>query len=96
MFLSPHEVDKLTLYNVGLLAQRRLARGVKLNHPEAIGLIATVTLELIRDGKHSVVELMELGRTLLGKKQVISGVADPSQYNAIWSKSCAWCPPIGR
>jgi urease subunit gamma/beta len=76
MFLSPHEVDKLTLYNVGLLAQRRLARGVRLNHPEAIGLIATVTLELIRDGKHSVVELMELGRTLLGKKQVIPGVAD--------------------
>ena len=47
MFLSPHEVDKLTLYNVGLLAQRRLARGVRLNHPEAIGLIATVTLELV-------------------------------------------------
>jgi urease subunit gamma/beta len=76
MFLSPHEVDKLTLHNVGLIAQRRLARGVKLNHPESIALIATVTLELIRDGKHSVAELMELGKSFLGRRQVMPGVPD--------------------
>jgi urease subunit gamma/beta len=76
MFLSPHEVDKLTLHNVGLIAQRRLARGVRLNYPEAIALIATVTLELIRDGKHSVADLMEIGKTFLGRNQVISGVSD--------------------
>lgn len=75
MFLSPHEIEKLMLAQVGVLAQRRLARGLKLNHPEAVGLIATVILELIRDGKHSVPELMELGRTLLGTNQVMPGVA---------------------
>jgi len=74
MFLSPHELEKLTLANVGFLAQRRLARGVKLNHPEAIALIATVVLELIRDGRHSVPELMEIGRTLIGKNQVMQGI----------------------
>jgi len=76
VFLSPHEIEKLTLVQVGVLAQRRLARGLKLNHPEAIGLIATVMLELIRDGKHSVRELMEVGRTMLGTNQVMPGVAE--------------------
>lgn len=76
MFLAPHELEKLTLSNVGILAQRRLARGLRLNHPEAVALIASVTLELIRDGGHSVAELMELGRTLLGTNQVLPGVAD--------------------
>lgn len=76
MFLSPHEIEKLTLVQVGVLAQRRLARGLKLNHPEAVGLIATVMLELIRDGKHSVRELMEVGRTMLGTNQVMPGVAE--------------------
>jgi urease subunit gamma/beta len=75
VFLSPHELDKLTLSTVGQLAQRRLARGLRLNYPEAIALIASVTLELIRDGKHTVPELMELGRTFLGTNQVLSGLA---------------------
>jgi urease subunit gamma/beta len=76
MFLAPHEVDKLTLHSVGMIAQRRLARGVQLNYPEAVALIATVTLELIRDGKHSVTELMELGKTFLGRRQVMPGIPD--------------------
>jgi urease gamma subunit/urease beta subunit len=76
MFLSPQELDKLVLFNIGQIAQRRLARGVKLNHPEAVALIATVVLELIRDGKHSVKDLMELGRNLLGKNQVMPGVEE--------------------
>lgn len=76
MFLSPHEVDKLTLHQVGLIAQRRLARGVRLNHPETIALIATVILELIRDGKHSVAELMKLGQSFLGRRQVMPGISE--------------------
>src|SRR6185436_15613700 len=75
MHLSPRELDKLTLHQAGSLAQKRLARGVKLNHPEAVALIATVILEFIRDGK-SVAELMDLGRQLLGRNQVMSGVPE--------------------
>lgn len=75
MHLSPRELDKLTLHAAGSLAQKRLARGVKLNHPEAVALIATVLLEFIRDGK-SVAELMNLGRQLLGRNQVMPGVPE--------------------
>jgi urease subunit gamma/beta len=75
MHLSPRELDKLTLHQAGFLAQKRLARGVRLNHPEAVALIATVLLELIRDGK-SVAELMNLGRKLLGRNQVMPGVPE--------------------
>jgi urease subunit gamma/beta len=75
MHLSPREIDKLLLHNAGFLAQKRLARGLRLNHPEAVALIATVILEFIRDGK-SVAELMNLGRQLLGRNQVMSGVPE--------------------
>ena len=75
MFLSPQEIDKLTLHQAGFLAQKRLARGTRLNHPEAVALIATQLLELIRDGR-SVAELMDLGKQLLGRRQVMEGVAD--------------------
>lgn len=73
MQLSPQEVDKLVLHQAGTLAQRRLARGVRLNVPEVIALVATVVLELARDGR-SVAECMALGRTLLGRRQVMPGV----------------------
>lgn len=75
MHLSPREIDKLTLHAAGFLAQKRLARGVRLNHPEAVALIATQLLEFIRDGK-SVAELMSLGRTLLGRRHVMPGVPE--------------------
>ena len=75
MHLSPRELDKLTLHQAGFLAQKRLARGLRLNHPESVALIATVLLEFIRDGK-SVAELMNLGRQLLGRNQVMSGVPE--------------------
>jgi urease subunit gamma/beta len=75
MHLSPRELDKLTLHAAGSLAQKRLARGVRLNHPEAVALIATVLLELIRDGR-SVAEVMGLGRKLLGRNQVMPGVPE--------------------
>jgi urease subunit gamma/beta len=75
MHLSPRELDKLTLHQAGFLAQKRLARGLRLNHPEAVALIAMVILEFIRDGKR-VAELMNLGRQLLGRNQVLSGVPE--------------------
>jgi urease subunit gamma/beta len=74
VFLSPQELDKLILHQAGFLAQKRLARGARLNHPEAVALIATQLLELIRDGR-SVAELMDLGKRLLGRRQVMDGVA---------------------
>jgi urease beta subunit/urease gamma subunit len=76
MHLAPHEVEKLMLHGAGFLAQKRLARGVRLNHPECVALIATQILEFIRDGNKSVAELMDLGRQLLGRRQVQPGVAD--------------------
>jgi urease subunit gamma/beta len=75
MHLSPRELDKLMLHQAGFLAQKRLARGLRLNYPEAIALISTQVLEFIRDGR-SVAELMDLGRQFLGRKQVMSGVAE--------------------
>ncbi len=75
MHLSPRELDKLTLHAAGSLAQKRLARGVRLNHPEAVALIATVLLEFIRDGRR-VAELMDVGRKLLGRNQVMPGVPE--------------------
>lgn len=75
MHLSPRETDKLLLHNAGFLAQKRLARGLRLNHPEAVALIATQLLEFIRDGR-SVAELMNMGRQFLGIHQVMSGVPE--------------------
>ena len=74
MHLTPREIDKLILHQAGCLAQKRLARGLRLNYVEAIALIATQLLEFIRDGR-SVAELMDLGRRLLGTGDVLDGVA---------------------
>src|SRR5579859_2762546 len=73
MHLTPRELDKLLLHGAGFLAQKRLARGVRLNYPEAVALIATQILELVRDGRR-VAELMDLGRKMLGRAQVMDGV----------------------
>lgn len=75
MRLTPTEQDKLVLHAAGVLAQKRLARGLRLNHPEAVALIATQLLELIRDGK-SVAQVMSLGKQLLGRRQVMNGVPE--------------------
>lgn len=73
MHLSPRDIDKLILHGAGHLAQKRLARGVQLNYPETVALIATQLLELIRDGR-SVAELMDLGRRMLGRVHVMPAV----------------------
>lgn len=75
MHLTPREIEKLMLHNAGFLAQKRLARGVRLNYPESVALIATQILEFIRDGKR-VAELMDLGRQFLGRRQVMPGVPE--------------------
>jgi urease subunit gamma/beta len=73
MHLSPRDLDKLLLHNAGFLAQKRLARALRLNYPEAVALIATQLLEFIRDGRR-VSDLMNLGRQFLGRNQVMPGV----------------------
>jgi urease subunit gamma/beta len=75
MHLSPRDIDKLLLHNAAFLAQKRLARGLRLNYPESIALISGQLLEFIRDGQ-SVAQLMDLGRQFLGHRQVMPGVPD--------------------
>ena len=75
MNLTPREKDKLLIFTAGLLAERRKARGVKLNHPEAIAYISSAILEGARDGQ-SVSELMNFGRTLLTRDDVMTGIAE--------------------
>lgn len=75
MHLTPQEIDKLSLHQAALVAQKRLARGLRLNYPEAVALIASQILELIRDGR-SVAELMDTGRQMLGRNEVLPGVAE--------------------
>jgi urease subunit gamma/beta len=75
MELTPQEKDKLLLFTAALVAERRKARGLKLNYPEAVALIAAAVLEGARDGK-SVAELMALGTEVLGPDDVMDGVAE--------------------
>ena len=74
MELTPREKDKLLLFTAGLLAERRKARGLKLNYPEAIAYISCAIMEGARDGK-SVAEMMDYGRTLLSRDDVMDGIA---------------------
>jgi urease subunit gamma/beta len=74
MHLTPRDIDKLLLHGAGFLAQKRLARGLRLNYPEALALLAAQLLELIRDGDRSVADLMDVGKSLLGRRQVLPGV----------------------
>jgi urease len=76
LHLSPREIHHLQLYQIGRLAQQRLAQGVRLNHPEAMALISTVLMERIRGGKYTVAQLMTEGQQLLGRRQVMDGVPD--------------------
>jgi urease subunit gamma len=73
--LTPRERDKLLIFTAGLVAERRLARGLKLNHPEAVAYISAAILEGARDGR-SVAELMGAGRSILGRDDVMDGVPE--------------------
>ena len=72
---DPREKDKLLIFTAALLAERRRARGLKLNYPEAVALITAAIMEGARDGK-SVAALMSDGKTVLGRADVMDGVAD--------------------
>ncbi|KAK9117493.1 hypothetical protein Sjap_016440 [Stephania japonica] len=74
MKLTPREIEKLILHDAGYLAQKRLAQGLQLNYAEAVALIATQILEFVRDGKKTVAELMDIGKQLLGRRQVLPAV----------------------
>lgn len=75
MELTPREKDKLLLFTAALLAERRLARGLPLNYPEAVAYISAAIMEGARDGK-TVAQLMEAGRHLLTRAQVMQGVPE--------------------
>ena len=75
MELSPREKDKLLLFTAALLAERRRARGLKLNYPEAVAYLCAAILEGARDGR-SVAELMSYGTTLLTRADVMEGIPE--------------------
>ena len=75
MELTPREKDKLLIFTAALLAERRKARGLKLNYPEAVALVTAAVLEWARDGR-SVAELMHLGTTVLTRDDVMEGVPE--------------------
>ncbi|WP_295990585.1 urease subunit gamma [Rugamonas sp.] len=75
MDLTPREKDKLLIFTAGLLAERRRARGLKLNYPEAVALISAAIMEGARDGK-TVAELMADGAAILTRADVMDGIAD--------------------
>ncbi len=75
MELTPREKDKLLIFTAALRAERRRARGLKLNYPEAVALITAAIMEGARDGK-SVAELMSEGTRILSREDVMDGVAD--------------------
>lgn len=75
MDLSPRDKDKLLIFTAALLAERRKAKGLKLNYPEAIALISAEIMEGAREGK-TVAQLMSYGRTILGTNDVMEGIAD--------------------
>jgi urease gamma subunit len=75
MHLSPADTEKLLLSVAGMVARDRLSRGVKLNHPEAVALLSTWVIERAREGS-TVADLMEQGRTVLHRDQVMEGVAE--------------------
>ncbi len=75
MQLTPQEKDKLLIFTAGLLAERRKARGLKLNYPEAVAYLSAAILEGAREGR-SVADLMSYGTTLLTRDDVMDGIAE--------------------
>ena len=78
MMLTPREIDKMYVFLSAQIARRRKARGLKLNHPESVALIADFVIEGARDGK-PVAELMSTGRMVLSKEDVLPGVPEMIQ-----------------
>jgi len=75
MELTPREKDKLLIFTAGIVAERRLARGLKLNYPEAVALITCAIMEGARDGR-TVAQLMSEGQTILSRQDVMEGIPE--------------------
>ncbi len=75
MELTPREKDKLLIFTASLVAERRRARGLKLNYPEAVSLITAAIIEAARDGR-TVAELMSFGKTILARDEVMEGIPE--------------------
>lgn len=88
MELTPREKDKLLIFTAALLAERRRARGLKLNYPEAIALISAAVMEGARDGR-TVAERMSAGREVLGRADAMEGVAEMIADIQVESASCS-------
>ena len=82
MELTPREIDKLLVFTAALVAERRKARGLKLNYPESVAFITAAILEGARDGR-SVAELMGYGATILARDEVMEGVAEMIPENQV-------------
>lgn len=98
MELTPREKDKLLLFTAALVAERRLARGLKLNYPESVALISAFIMEGARDGR-SVAALMEEGRHVLSRDQVMEGVPEmipDIRVEATFPTARSWLPSITR
>jgi urease gamma subunit len=83
MHLTPSDQDKLLLSMAGLLARERRARGVRLNHPEAVALLSCWVIERARDGDASVEQLMQEGRTVLARGELMEGVPEMLEEVAV-------------
>ena len=98
MELTPREKDKLLIFTAALLAERRKARGLKLNYPEAVAFISAAIMEGARDGR-SVAELMSYGATLLTRDDVMDGVPEmipEIQVEATFPTAPSWSPSTTR
>lgn len=98
MELTPREKDKLLIFTAALLAERRQARGLKLNYPEAVALISAAIMEGARDGK-TVADLMYYGTTILSRGDVMDGVAEmitDIQVEATFPTAPSWSPSTSR
>ena len=78
MVFTPRDIDKLLLFTAGLLAERRKAKGLKLNYPESVALISCVIMEGAREGR-TVAEMMSAGREILSRDDVMDGIAEMVQ-----------------
>jgi urease subunit gamma len=98
MELTPREKDKLLMFTAALLAERRKARGLKLNYPEAVALISAAVMEGARDGK-TVAQLMSEGRTVLTRADVMDGIAEmipTSRSKRPFPTAPSWSPCTSR
>src|ERR1700760_4500796 len=95
MDLTPRERDKLLIFTAALVAERRMARGLKLNYPEAVAYLSAAIMEGARDGR-TVAELMSYGATLLSRNQVMEGIPEMIPEIQIEATFADGLSPVGE